>query len=109
MEDFAKVNWEDLSNETYAEEDEDFAKVNWDDLSKEDYAEDDNKVKEEPESWIRPEEGFCKEFSFNGVLYLRDSHDCIWSMKSGNPDNAIGLFDEEKQLIDYSFDIVVEE
>lgn len=94
IEDFGKVDWE-LENDS-------FGKVNWDNWNS-------------CQKWVQPEKGFCYVFVFDGIEYLRDSEDFIWTTdyldKTGKVigGKIIGQFHTDKEtIIPISSDIEIE-
>jgi len=89
---FGKIDWNlwEIENDT-------FGKVNWDNI-------------ESLSKWTRPEDGYCKEFKFDNVIYLRDYNDIIWSIKEGSPFDIVGRFDTKKEMIvDLDYEIEIED
>lgn len=81
---FGKVDWEQLERDN-----DEFGKVNWENFKT-------------LEDWVKPEDGYCSPFKFNGILYFRDSDDYIWISKNKdeNIDYIVGRFNKDTEIID---------
>ena len=53
------------------------------------------------EDWVPPAKGKSKDFTLNGVTYLRDHKDRLWTKDSdGKPDDCVGWYDVANNRID---------
>lgn len=52
------------------------------------------------DDWVPPSEGKSKPFTLNGVIYLRQSNNIMWTRDdAGEPDDVIGIYDPTTQTI----------
>lgn len=67
-------------------------------------------VAEIESKWIRPKKGEARLFIIKGVTYMRDHDDVIWTInKNQEAEEILGVWDEEKQIIDDSVEIEIED
>lgn len=109
LDNFGKVNWEDWENENIRnikniknnDNDINFGKIDWE-IENNNFGQVNWENIKSLEEWIKPEDGYCELFNFNGIVYFRDSEDYIWASKNNdeNIDYIIGRFNNDTETID---------